>query len=53
MTPDVTSYTKVKALLQECMDVVGVEDESPLLSALKKYSEIMNVVNLRAKVTET
>ncbi len=39
--------------MQECIDVVGVEDESQLLSALKKYREIMNVVILRAKVTET
>ena len=35
------------------MDVAGVEDESQLLSALKKYREIMNVVILRAKVTKT
>jgi len=35
------------------MDVAGVEDESHMLSALQKYSEITNVVNLRAKVTET
>jgi hypothetical protein len=52
-TPDVASCTKVKAFLQECMDVAGVEDESQLLSALKKYSEIMKVVKLRVKVTET
>ena len=31
-TLDVASYTKVKAFLQECMDVVGVEDQSQLLS---------------------
>ena len=53
MTPDVASYTKVKAFLQECMDVVGVEDESQLLSAFIKYRTVMNVVILRAKVTET
>ena len=57
VTPHVVSYTKVKALLQECMDVAEVEDESQLLSALKKYRDdqekIMNVVILRAKVTET
>jgi hypothetical protein len=57
VTPDVASYTKVKAFLQECMDGVGVEDESLLLSALKKYRDdqdkIMNVVILRAKVIET
>ena len=35
------------------MDVAGIEDESQLLSALKKYREVMNVVILRAKVTET
>ncbi len=49
--------TKVKAFLQECIDVVGVEDESQLLSALKKYRDdqekTMNVVILRAKVNET
>ena len=33
VNPDVASYTKVKAFLQECMDVVGVEDKSQLLSA--------------------
>ncbi len=33
VTLDVESYTKVKAFLQECMDVVGVEDKSQLLSA--------------------
>jgi hypothetical protein len=53
VTPDVASYTKVKAFLQECMDVDGVEDESQLLSAFKKYREIMHVFVLRAKVTET
>ena len=26
VTPDDESYTKVKAFLQECTDVVGVED---------------------------
>jgi hypothetical protein len=53
VTPDVASYTKVKAFLQECMDVDGVEDESQLLSAFKQYREIMNVVILRAKAAET
>jgi hypothetical protein len=53
VNPDVASYTKVKAFLQECMDVAGVEDSSQLLSALNKYMEVMNVVILRAKVTET
>ena len=53
MTPDVASYTKVKAFLQECMHGAGVEDESQLLSALNKYREIMNVVILRAKVSQT
>ena len=33
---DVASYTKVKSFLHACMDVAGVEDESQLLSALKK-----------------
>ena len=36
VTSDVASYTKVKAFLQECMAVAGVEDESQLLSELKK-----------------
>jgi hypothetical protein len=53
VTPDVASYTKVKAFLQERMHVAGVEEESQLLSALKKYREIMNVVNLRAKLSES
>ena len=53
MSPYVALYTKVKESLQECMDVAGVEDESQLLSALNKYSEIMNVVILRVKITET
>ena len=53
VTPDVASYTNVKAFLQECMHVAGVEEESQLLSALKKYREIMNVVNLRAKLSES
>jgi len=53
VTPDVAPYTKVKAFLQECMDVAGVKDESQLLSALNKYRDIMKVVILMAKVTET
>jgi hypothetical protein len=53
VTLDVALYTKVKAFLQECMDVAGVEDESRLLSALNKYRGVMNIVILRAKVTET
>ena len=57
VTLDVASYTKVKAFLQECMDVDGVEDESQLLSALKwcgdDQEKITNVVILRAEVTET
>ena len=57
MTPNVESYAKVKAFLQECMDVGGVEDESQLLSAFKKYRDdqdkLTNVVILSEKVTET
>ena len=56
MTPDGASYTKVKAFLQECMDVVGVDNESQLLSALKKcrddQDKIRKVVILSEKVTE-
>ena len=33
MTPDVASHNKVMAFLQDCMNVVGIEDESRLLSA--------------------
>ena len=39
VSPDVASYTNVKAFLQECMGVVGVEEESQLLSALKKLRD--------------
>jgi hypothetical protein len=39
VTPDVSSNNKFKDLLQECMDVDGVEDASQLLSAFKKYRE--------------
>ena len=57
MTPDVASYTKVKAFLQKCMDVVGVEDEPRLLSAFKKYwddqDQTRNVLILSEKVTES
>ena len=56
MSPDVASYTKVKAFLQECMGVDGVEDESHLLSALKKYMDnedkIRNALVLSEKVHE-
>jgi hypothetical protein len=57
VSPDVASYTKVKAFLQECMGVVGVEDEPQLLSALKRYKDnedkIRNVLVLSEKVHES
>jgi hypothetical protein len=57
VTPDVASYTKIKAFLQECMDVVEVENESQLLSALKRcrddQDKIRNVLILSEKVTES
>jgi hypothetical protein len=57
VSPDVTSYTNLKASLQECMDVAGVEDASQLLSSLIKcrddQDKIKNVVILSEKVTET
>ena len=56
MSPDGASHTKLKAFLQECMDVVGVEDTSQLLSALRKYRRdqdiIKNICILSEKVTE-
>jgi hypothetical protein len=55
VSPDLSSYTKLKAFLQECMDVVGVEDASQLLSALKSIvinqDKIRNVLILSEKVT--
>ncbi len=44
MTPDVTSYTKVKAFLQECIDVDGVDNESQLLSAFKKCRDDQDTI---------
>ena len=38
--PDVSTNTKLKDLIQECMGVVGVEDSSRLLSALKSIRNI-------------
>jgi len=38
--PDVSTNTKLKDLIQECIGVVGVEDSSRLLSALKSIRNI-------------
>jgi hypothetical protein len=57
VTPDVESYTKVQAFLQECMGVVGAEDESQLPSAFKNcrddQDKITNVVILSEKLIES
>jgi hypothetical protein len=57
VTPDVASYTKVKAFLQECMDVASVENQSRLLSAFKKcrddQDKIRNVLILSEKMTKS
>jgi hypothetical protein len=40
VSPDVSSYTKLKNFVQECMDVAGVEDASKVLSAFKSIGNI-------------
>ena len=56
VSPDVSSDTKLKDLIQECMGVAGDEDVSQLLSTFKKYREhqdtITNVLILSEKVTK-